>query len=222
MQDTHLLQVLKCFNILLLSILFFEMCSIRSALFDLWKLSKSNKHKYWMKVWHASKKVGYGQQQPRGGHQWANCNPVTVTSFGLFSLTKRTSKSSFLLVMQLWLQTADIVTCLRVRLRCFLDQQMRALTVLQMILCGGDLTPCALLCVFTLYYPLFRCGEDSPQARQLLSLTLDRASHTLLLTFPSCLVRVPTSRCHLHSRCMKWVTHIHLFLVVSLSDNYAC
>ncbi|XP_061550379.1 semaphorin-6B-like [Phycodurus eques] len=48
-----------------------------------------------------------------------------------------------------------------------------------------------------------RCGEDSPQARQLLSLTLDRISHTLLLAFPSCLVRVPTSRCHLYSRCMK-------------------
>ena len=48
-----------------------------------------------------------------------------------------------------------------------------------------------------------RCGEDSPQARQLLSLSLDRTSHTLLLAFPSCLVRVPTSRCHLHSRCMK-------------------
>uniref|UniRef100_A0A3Q2YVB2 Sema domain, transmembrane domain (TM), and cytoplasmic domain, (semaphorin) 6Ba n=1 Tax=Hippocampus comes TaxID=109280 RepID=A0A3Q2YVB2_HIPCM len=48
-----------------------------------------------------------------------------------------------------------------------------------------------------------RCGEDSPQARQLLSLTLDRTSHTLLLAFPSCLVRVPTSRCHLYSRCMK-------------------
>uniref|UniRef100_A0A8C4I6K9 Sema domain, transmembrane domain (TM), and cytoplasmic domain, (semaphorin) 6Ba n=1 Tax=Dicentrarchus labrax TaxID=13489 RepID=A0A8C4I6K9_DICLA len=48
-----------------------------------------------------------------------------------------------------------------------------------------------------------KCGEDSPQARQLLSLSLDRMSHTLLLAFPSCLVRVPTSRCHLHSRCMK-------------------
>ncbi|XP_020779269.2 semaphorin-6B-like [Boleophthalmus pectinirostris] len=48
-----------------------------------------------------------------------------------------------------------------------------------------------------------KCGEDSPQARQLLSLTLDRTSHTLLLAFPSCLVRVPTSRCHLHSRCMR-------------------
>uniref|UniRef100_I3JVJ9 Semaphorin 6B n=1 Tax=Oreochromis niloticus TaxID=8128 RepID=I3JVJ9_ORENI len=48
-----------------------------------------------------------------------------------------------------------------------------------------------------------KCGEDSPQARQLLSLSLDRTSHTLLLAFPSCLVRVPTSRCHLHSRCMK-------------------
>uniref|UniRef100_A0A667X8K6 Semaphorin 6B n=1 Tax=Myripristis murdjan TaxID=586833 RepID=A0A667X8K6_9TELE len=37
----------------------------------------------------------------------------------------------------------------------------------------------------------------------LLSLTLDRASHTLLLAFPSCVVRVPVARCQLYSRCMK-------------------
>ncbi|CDQ84327.1 unnamed protein product [Oncorhynchus mykiss] len=48
-----------------------------------------------------------------------------------------------------------------------------------------------------------KCGEDSVQARQLLSLSLDRPSHTLLLAFPSCLVRLPTARCHLHSRCVK-------------------
>lgn len=48
-----------------------------------------------------------------------------------------------------------------------------------------------------------RCAEDSPQARQLLSLTLDRPSHTLLLAFPSCVVRVPVARCQLYSRCMK-------------------
>ncbi|KAI3368290.1 hypothetical protein L3Q82_008002 [Scortum barcoo] len=48
-----------------------------------------------------------------------------------------------------------------------------------------------------------KCAEDSPQARQLLSLTLDRASHTLLLAFPSCVVRVPVARCQLYSRCMK-------------------
>uniref|UniRef100_A0A7N8WRN6 Sema domain, transmembrane domain (TM), and cytoplasmic domain, (semaphorin) 6Bb n=1 Tax=Mastacembelus armatus TaxID=205130 RepID=A0A7N8WRN6_9TELE len=41
-----------------------------------------------------------------------------------------------------------------------------------------------------------KCEEDTPQARQLLSLTLDRASHTLLLAFPSCVVRVPVARCH--------------------------
>uniref|UniRef100_A0A671XGG3 Semaphorin 6B n=1 Tax=Sparus aurata TaxID=8175 RepID=A0A671XGG3_SPAAU len=45
-----------------------------------------------------------------------------------------------------------------------------------------------------------KCAEDSPQARQLLSLTLDRASHTLLLAFPSCVVRVPVARCQLYSR----------------------
>ncbi|KAJ8346202.1 hypothetical protein SKAU_G00303950 [Synaphobranchus kaupii] len=48
-----------------------------------------------------------------------------------------------------------------------------------------------------------KCGEDSPQARQLLSLTLDRPSHSLLLAFPSCVVRVPVARCQLYSRCMK-------------------
>ncbi|XP_055723696.1 semaphorin-6B-like [Salvelinus fontinalis] len=48
-----------------------------------------------------------------------------------------------------------------------------------------------------------KCGEDSDQARQLLFLSLDRPSHTLLLAFPSCMVRLPTARCHLHSRCMK-------------------
>uniref|UniRef100_A0A8C5DCU7 Sema domain-containing protein n=1 Tax=Gouania willdenowi TaxID=441366 RepID=A0A8C5DCU7_GOUWI len=48
-----------------------------------------------------------------------------------------------------------------------------------------------------------KCAENSPQARQLLSLTLDRPSHTLLLAFPSCVVRVPVARCQLYSRCMK-------------------
>ncbi|CAG01437.1 unnamed protein product, partial [Tetraodon nigroviridis] len=48
-----------------------------------------------------------------------------------------------------------------------------------------------------------KCVEDSPQARQLLSLTLDRVSHSLLLAFPSCVVSVPVARCQLYSRCMK-------------------
>uniref|UniRef100_A0A9J7ZVE6 Sema domain, transmembrane domain (TM), and cytoplasmic domain, (semaphorin) 6Bb n=1 Tax=Cyprinus carpio carpio TaxID=630221 RepID=A0A9J7ZVE6_CYPCA len=48
-----------------------------------------------------------------------------------------------------------------------------------------------------------RCGTDSPQARQLLSLTLDRISHSLLLAFPSCVIKVPVARCQLYSRCMK-------------------
>uniref|UniRef100_A0A3B1JR48 Sema domain, transmembrane domain (TM), and cytoplasmic domain, (semaphorin) 6Bb n=1 Tax=Astyanax mexicanus TaxID=7994 RepID=A0A3B1JR48_ASTMX len=46
-------------------------------------------------------------------------------------------------------------------------------------------------------------GTDTPQARQLLSLTLDSNSHTLLLAFPSCVVRIPVARCQLYSRCMK-------------------
>uniref|UniRef100_A0A3B1JWL6 Sema domain, transmembrane domain (TM), and cytoplasmic domain, (semaphorin) 6Bb n=1 Tax=Astyanax mexicanus TaxID=7994 RepID=A0A3B1JWL6_ASTMX len=48
-----------------------------------------------------------------------------------------------------------------------------------------------------------KCGQDTPQARQLLSLTLDSNSHTLLLAFPSCVVRIPVARCQLYSRCMK-------------------
>uniref|UniRef100_A0A8D0CFX5 Semaphorin 6B n=1 Tax=Scleropages formosus TaxID=113540 RepID=A0A8D0CFX5_SCLFO len=48
-----------------------------------------------------------------------------------------------------------------------------------------------------------KCGEGSSQARQLLSLELDRPSHSLLLAFPSCVVRVPVARCQLYSRCMK-------------------
>ncbi|KAI4872714.1 hypothetical protein NFI96_014379 [Prochilodus magdalenae] len=48
-----------------------------------------------------------------------------------------------------------------------------------------------------------KCGQDTPQARQLLSLSLDSISHTLLLAFPSCVVRVPVARCQLYSRCMK-------------------
>ncbi|XP_051509857.1 semaphorin-6B-like isoform X2 [Myxocyprinus asiaticus] len=48
-----------------------------------------------------------------------------------------------------------------------------------------------------------RCGPDSPQARQLLSLTLDHISHSLLLAFPSCVIKVPVARCQLYSRCMK-------------------
>uniref|UniRef100_A0A3P8UPE6 Semaphorin 6B n=1 Tax=Cynoglossus semilaevis TaxID=244447 RepID=A0A3P8UPE6_CYNSE len=49
------------------------------------------------------------------------------------------------------------------------------------------------------------CAEDTPQTRQLLSLTLDRLSHTLLLAFPSCVVRVPVAQCQLYSRCMNCI-----------------
>ncbi|XP_076860443.1 semaphorin-6B isoform X2 [Brachyhypopomus gauderio] len=48
-----------------------------------------------------------------------------------------------------------------------------------------------------------KCGQDTPQARQLLSMSLDSVSHTLLLTFSTCVLRVPVARCQLHSRCMK-------------------
>ncbi|XP_028833156.1 sema domain, transmembrane domain (TM), and cytoplasmic domain, (semaphorin) 6Ba isoform X2 [Denticeps clupeoides] len=48
-----------------------------------------------------------------------------------------------------------------------------------------------------------RCGGDTLQARQPLSLILDRPSHTLLMAFQSCLLQLPVARCHLHSRCMK-------------------
>ncbi|XP_029105065.1 semaphorin-6B-like isoform X1 [Scleropages formosus] len=48
-----------------------------------------------------------------------------------------------------------------------------------------------------------RCGEDSPQSRVPLSLVLDRPGASLLVAFPSCVVRVPLARCQLHSSCMK-------------------
>uniref|UniRef100_A0A8C1PLF1 Sema domain-containing protein n=1 Tax=Cyprinus carpio TaxID=7962 RepID=A0A8C1PLF1_CYPCA len=58
-----------------------------------------------------------------------------------------------------------------------------------------------------------RCGTDSPQARQLLSLTLDRISHSLLLAFPSCVIKVPVARCQLYSRFIK----VFFMLTVILS-----
>uniref|UniRef100_A0AAY5EYK8 Sema domain-containing protein n=1 Tax=Electrophorus electricus TaxID=8005 RepID=A0AAY5EYK8_ELEEL len=48
-----------------------------------------------------------------------------------------------------------------------------------------------------------KCGPDTPQMRQLLSMSLDSVSHTLLLAFPSCVVRLPVARCQLYSHCMK-------------------
>ncbi|XP_063057691.1 semaphorin-6B [Engraulis encrasicolus] len=48
-----------------------------------------------------------------------------------------------------------------------------------------------------------KCGEDTPMARRLLSMILDRPSHTLLLAFNACVVRVPVAQCQMYSRCMK-------------------
>uniref|UniRef100_A0A8C1JK48 Sema domain, transmembrane domain (TM), and cytoplasmic domain, (semaphorin) 6Bb n=1 Tax=Cyprinus carpio TaxID=7962 RepID=A0A8C1JK48_CYPCA len=56
-----------------------------------------------------------------------------------------------------------------------------------------------------------RCGTDSPQARQLLSLTLDRISHSLLLAFPSCVIKVPVASCQLYSRLMSTISLLFSF-----------
>ncbi|XP_006639960.2 semaphorin-6B [Lepisosteus oculatus] len=48
-----------------------------------------------------------------------------------------------------------------------------------------------------------KCGVDSPSARRMLAMSLDRPSRSLLLAFPACVVRVPLARCQQHARCMK-------------------
>ncbi|XP_060640920.2 semaphorin-6B isoform X2 [Anolis sagrei] len=52
-------------------------------------------------------------------------------------------------------------------------------------------------------YPSERCGKDGGYERRLLAMELDKASGSLLLAFPSCVVRAPVARCHQHSGCMK-------------------
>ncbi|XP_048844856.1 semaphorin-6B-like isoform X1 [Brienomyrus brachyistius] len=48
-----------------------------------------------------------------------------------------------------------------------------------------------------------KCGEDTPQARSLLSMVLDRPSASLLLAFSSCVVQVSVARCQLYAGCTK-------------------
>ncbi|MGH0174880.1 UNVERIFIED_CONTAM: hypothetical protein FKN15_068873 [Acipenser sinensis] len=48
-----------------------------------------------------------------------------------------------------------------------------------------------------------KCGGDGPESRSMLAMSLDRPSRSLLLAFPSCVVRVPLARCQQHSLCMK-------------------
>ncbi|KAG6934863.1 semaphorin 6B [Chelydra serpentina] len=55
---------------------------------------------------------------------------------------------------------------------------------------------------FETYHP-GRCGRDSEDERKLLGMELDKATGSLLLAFPPCVVRVPTARCQQHSGCMK-------------------
>uniref|UniRef100_A0A674KF66 Semaphorin 6B n=1 Tax=Terrapene triunguis TaxID=2587831 RepID=A0A674KF66_9SAUR len=47
------------------------------------------------------------------------------------------------------------------------------------------------------------CGRDNEDERKLLGMELDKATGSLLLAFPPCVVRVPTARCQQHSGCMK-------------------
>uniref|UniRef100_A0A8C0G6Z7 Semaphorin 6B n=1 Tax=Chelonoidis abingdonii TaxID=106734 RepID=A0A8C0G6Z7_CHEAB len=55
---------------------------------------------------------------------------------------------------------------------------------------------------FETYHP-GRCGRDNEDERKLLGMELDKATGSLLLAFPLCVVRVPTARCQQHSGCMK-------------------
>ncbi|XP_067414488.1 semaphorin-6B [Emydura macquarii macquarii] len=55
---------------------------------------------------------------------------------------------------------------------------------------------------FETYHP-GRCGQDNEDERRLLGMELDKATGSLLLAFPPCVVRVPTARCQQHSGCMK-------------------
>ncbi|XP_063003342.1 semaphorin-6B [Elgaria multicarinata webbii] len=52
-------------------------------------------------------------------------------------------------------------------------------------------------------YPSDKCGKDNVDERKLLSMELDKATGSLLLAFPPCVVRAPVARCHQHSGCMK-------------------
>ncbi|XP_060088654.1 semaphorin-6B isoform X1 [Heteronotia binoei] len=52
-------------------------------------------------------------------------------------------------------------------------------------------------------YPSEKCGKDSVDERKLLGMELDKATGSLLLAFPPCVVRAPVARCHQHSGCMK-------------------
>uniref|UniRef100_A0A8C3SKW2 Semaphorin 6B n=1 Tax=Chelydra serpentina TaxID=8475 RepID=A0A8C3SKW2_CHESE len=45
--------------------------------------------------------------------------------------------------------------------------------------------------------------QPSEDERKLLGMELDKATGSLLLAFPPCVVRVPTARCQQHSGCMK-------------------
>ncbi|KYO22234.1 hypothetical protein Y1Q_0000315 [Alligator mississippiensis] len=48
-----------------------------------------------------------------------------------------------------------------------------------------------------------RCGRDNADERRLLGMELDKATGSLLLAFPPCVVRAPVARCQQHAGCMK-------------------
>ncbi|XP_061457163.1 semaphorin-6B [Rhineura floridana] len=52
-------------------------------------------------------------------------------------------------------------------------------------------------------YPSDKCGKDSTGERKVLGMVLDKATGSLLLAFPPCVVWAPVARCHQHSGCMK-------------------
>ncbi|XP_032992436.1 semaphorin-6B [Lacerta agilis] len=52
-------------------------------------------------------------------------------------------------------------------------------------------------------YPSDKCGKDNAGERKLLGMEMDKATGSLLLAFPPCVVRAPVARCHQHSGCIK-------------------
>uniref|UniRef100_H3A1J9 Semaphorin 6B n=1 Tax=Latimeria chalumnae TaxID=7897 RepID=H3A1J9_LATCH len=52
-------------------------------------------------------------------------------------------------------------------------------------------------------YNAEKCRNDSEEDRKIVGMDLDKVSDSLLVAFPSCVVRVPLARCQQHATCMK-------------------
>lgn len=52
---------------------------------------------------------------------------------------------------------------------------------------------------------VFRCSIDGVDDKRIISMQIDRRSHSLFVAFSSCVVKVPLSRCQRHGKCKKQV-----------------